>query len=537
VAIKEISRSKKTVSAFSILFALATGIFGAGQTSPAAAAIETLNIIAAEPSTGFDPAIAKTQASLRVMELIYDTLIDYDANGSLVPCIAESWKSSKDGLALTFKIRASAQFSDGSRITPEDVVFSLKRAAASATMKAAYSTVTNVAVSGSSEVIVALSTKDRTILNTIATAGSSAILSQKAVSANAAYFTTPKVTSGPWVLTSNVPQDRAKFDANTNYWRTGFPKIKSINYVYSGDGTANAAALEAGTQDMSFPMAPANAIRLKKAGKISYSLAQGPTMLFWGFNKTMSPFNDLRVRKAIAYLVPRQTKQDVCWEGIGPVSFGNIIFSGPLESPEPKTYTIEKSLALKRANALLTAAGWESKGGTNVRTAKNVDGVTDGTKLSFKVPFEASWQQSRCHTEMMSQAVKVAGIEAIPQAADGPTFWTEVGKGTFGMYHGGNGYPTVDSQMQSAFTCNGGSVSIMAKWCNKDFDALVAKALVSTVPSAKELYRRAQSIVGKEVPLIMVGGQYNVIGYSSKLKGFVARFDSSNRSLITSTVD
>jgi ABC-type transport system substrate-binding protein len=77
----------------------------------------------------------------------------------------------------------------------------------------------------------------------------------------------------------------------------------------------------------------------------------------------------------------------------------------------------------------------------------------------------------------------------------------------------------------------------MAKWCNKDFDALVAKALVSTVPSAKELYRRAQSIVGKEVPLIMVGGQYNVIGYSSKLKGFVARFDSSNRSLITSTVD
>ncbi len=536
MAIKEISRSKKRVRTISILLALATGIFGAGQISPAVAAPGTLNIVTAEPTTGFDPAIAKTQASLRVMELIYDTLIDYDANEKLAPGIAESWKFSGDGLSLTFNIRSNAKFSDGSSITPEDVVFSLKRAVASATMKAAYVLVTEVAAKGSSQVVLTLSKKSRTILDTIATIGNSAILSQAAVSANPAYFTLPKVTSGPWVLISNVPQDRAKLEANTSYWRTGYPKIKSINYVYSSDRTANAAALEAGTQDMSFPMAPIDAIRLKKAGKIDYSLAQGPTMLFWGFNKTIAPFNDLRVRQAIAYLVPRQEKQDVCWEGIGPVSYGNIIHSGSLKNSQLKTYNVSKSVAVKRANALLTQAGWISSGGTDVRTAKAVAGVADGTKLSFKVPFETNWQQSRCHTEMMSQAVKVAGIEAIPQAADGPTFWTNVGKGTFGMYHGGNGYPTIDAQMQSAFTCDGGSVSIMAKWCNKEFDALVAEAIISSIPVAKTLYRRAEVIVNRELPLIMVGGQYNVIGFNSKLKGYSARFDSSNRALITSTV-
>ncbi len=536
MAIKEIFRSKKTVRTISTLLALSTVIFVAGQTSPATAVPGTLNIVTAEPTAGLDPALARTQASLRLMELIYDTLIDYDANEKLAPGIAESWKFSGDGLSLTFNIRSNAKFSDGSPITPADVVFSLKRAVASATMKAVYASVTGVEAKGSSQVVLTLSNKVRTLLDTIATAGSSAILSQKAVSANPAYFTIPKVTSGPWVLTSNIPQDRAKLEANTNYWRTGYPKINSINYVYSGDRTANAAALEAGTQDMSFPMAPIDAIRLKKAGKIDYSLAQGPTMLFWGFNKTIAPFNDLRVRQAIAYLVPRKEKQDVCWEGIGPVSYGNIIFSGPLKNSQFKTYDVSKSVAVKRANALLTKAGWISSGGTAVRTANAVAGVADGTKLSFKVAFETNWAQARCHTELMSQAVKAAGIDAIPQAADNPTFWTEVGKGTFGMYHGGNGYPTVDLQMQSAFTCNGGSVNIMAKWCNKEFDAIVAVAITSSIPVARTLYRRAEVIVDKELPLIMVGGQYNVVGFNSKLKGYSARFDSSNRNLITSTV-
>ena len=78
----------------------------------ASAATTTLNIVSAEPTTGFDPAIAKTQASLRVMELIYDGLVDYDAAGVIVPGIAESWKSSNGGLTLTFKIRSNAKFSD-----------------------------------------------------------------------------------------------------------------------------------------------------------------------------------------------------------------------------------------------------------------------------------------------------------------------------------------------------------------------------------------------------------------------------------------
>lgn len=508
-------------------------VIGAAQAS---AASDTLNIISAEPTTGFDPAIAKTQASLRVMELIYDNLVDYDVKGNIVPGLAESWKTSRDGLTITFKIRSNAKFSNGSSITSEDVVFSLDRAAKSGTMKAGYANMISATASGSSSVVVTLATKDRTFMDTLAWIGNSGILSKEAVSASANYFLIPKVTSGPWQLTSNIPQNRAKLEANTYYWKTGYPKIKTINYVYSSDRTANASALEAGTQDMSFPMAPTDAIRLKTAGKLEYDLAKGPTELFWGFNTKISPFNDIRVRTALAYLVPREEKQAVCWEGIGPVSYGNLIHSGPLANPALTTYKVTRVTALSRAANLLTTAGWVSSGGSEIRVAKGVAGVKDGTRLSFKVPFEANWQQSRCHTEMMAQFVKEAGVEALPQAFDGPTFWTEVSKRSFGMNHGGNGYATIDAQFLNGYTCNGGIVALIAKWCNKDFDALVLKALAGSPTAAKQAYANAERILNKELPLILVGGQYNVVGYTPKLKGFNARFDSSNRGLIVATI-
>ena len=528
--------SKKKMLAVGLVAGLLVPYSVVMGVTQASAATNTLNIVSAEPTTGFDPAIAKTQASLRVMELIYDGLVDYNAAGVIVPGIAESWRSSNGGLTLTFKIRSNAKFSDGSAITPEDVVFSLDRAAASGTMKAAYANMTSVAASGSSSVVIKLAKKDRTFMDTLAWIGNSGILSKKAVTGNASYFLVPKVTSGPWELTSNIPQNRAKLEANEYYWKTGYPKIKTINYVYSGDRTANASALEAGTQDMSFPMAPTDALRLKAAGGFSFELAKGPTELFWGFNTKVSPFNDIRVRTALAYLVPREEKQAVCWEGLGPVSYGNIIHTGPLAQGDLPTYKVSRAVAVKKAADLLTKAGWVSSGGSEIRVAKNVEGVANGTKLSFKVPFEANWQQSRCHTEMMSQFVKAAGVEALPQAFDGPTFWTEASKGSFGMHHGGNGYATIDAQFLNAYTCSGGIVALIAKWCNKDFDALVTKALASSTATAKQYYNSAERMLNKELPLILVGGQYNVVGFNNNLKGFDARFDSSNRGLITATV-
>ena len=57
---------------------------------------------------------------------LYARLLRRDANGELAPGLAESWEISDDGTVITLTLR-DAEFSDGSPVTAEDVVFSLLR--------------------------------------------------------------------------------------------------------------------------------------------------------------------------------------------------------------------------------------------------------------------------------------------------------------------------------------------------------------------------------------------------------------------------
>jgi peptide/nickel transport system substrate-binding protein len=56
---------------------------------------------------------------------------------------------------------------------------------------------------------------------------------------------------------------------------------------------------------MYYPMAPTDAIRLKKAGKINYFAPAQPGTLFWGLDKSKAPFDDVRVRRAVNYAADR----------------------------------------------------------------------------------------------------------------------------------------------------------------------------------------------------------------------------------------
>lgn len=496
----------------------------------------TLHISAAEPSSGLDPATAVPQASKRMMELIYDMLVDYNEQNEIVPMVAEKWTISPDGLTYVFTLRADAAFSDGSAITPADVVFSLNRAKDSA-LKADLAGVQSIEATGDHEVTIKLSEPSRVFLNALATVGSAAILSQKAVEGNADYFTKPTATSGPWYLDDIVSHGSATLKANTHYWNTGYPKFATINYDFATDSTAMAAALETGTIDMTYNMVPADAVRLKASGSIDYYLAPSAGLIAWGLNKSQQPFDNKDVRQALAYVVPREDAMQTCWSGIGPVSYGDLIFEGQnFYTQGEQRFQLDKDAALTKAAALLDGVGWVM-GSDGVREAKGVAGVADGTKLAFNVPYESSWAQARCNTEMLQQYVKPLGVDATPEAHDKADFFTDAGAGKFTMYHMGNNYATVDDYINQTFTCDGSANQILTQYCNEQVDALVKDAR-ATDDAAKVAadYRQVQDIILDEQPVITIGAQYAAIGTSTKLEGFYPRADASNRSLVFATL-
>jgi peptide/nickel transport system substrate-binding protein len=511
----------------------------ATASAPAVAAEgRALNILAAEPQSGLDPNTAVTQASLRVTELIYDTLLDYNAKDELVPGLAKSWKRSDDGLTYTFVLQPNAKFSDGSAITAEDVQFSLQRLATGTSLGAALKVMKSVDVVGPITVKVTLSEQSRVFLNSLATTGAAAILSKKAVDSNADYFTKPTATSGPWQVTEWIPKDHITLAANANYWNAGLPKIQGINYTFNNDATAAAANLESGTADMSFPMDPTNTLRLKDQGAVNMYLSPSPGVVGFGFgDKSRPPFNDVRVRQAFAYAAPRADKQTICWKGMGPVAYGNLVFEGSwAATPGKNQYDVPRDQALAEAGKLLDEAGWKL-GSNNRRTAQGVQGVPDGTELQVSVPYESNWPQAQCHTLFLQTDLQPLGVTIVPQAYDPASFWSDVGKGKFDMYHLGSNWATVDDEMQQGFTCKGQVTNLISRWCNPKVDQLVATAVAEPdLAKAAALYAEVQKIYQQEQPAIVTGAQYALIAATPKLEGYYPRSDTSNRSLIYATL-
>jgi len=84
----------------------------------------TLVAGADEMSGNFNPAYYSSVQDAYVINTVFDKLIEMDVNGEYQPSAAESWEFSEDAKEITFKLKKDMTFSDGEKVTADDVVFS-----------------------------------------------------------------------------------------------------------------------------------------------------------------------------------------------------------------------------------------------------------------------------------------------------------------------------------------------------------------------------------------------------------------------------
>jgi peptide/nickel transport system substrate-binding protein len=505
-----------------------------GASSEPATSDRTLQFFNAEGTSGLDPATAVTSADYRVMELIYDRLVDYNSKNELVPDLA-TWDLSTDGLTYTFHVRPEAKFSDGSAVTADDVQFSLERMKASQTAKGDMAVVTSIEVVDPATVTVKLSEPSRILLATLAKSGPAPILSKKALT-DPNYFQKPVATSGPYMIQEWIPKDHMTFVANPYYWNAGYPKIKTIKLTFCDDPTSCAAGMESGTADLYTAMAPTDAIRLKDAGKINMIVLYNPGMIAWELDRTKPPFSDLRVRKAVAYMVSRETRTTTCWNGLSKTTHGEMITEGNWAyTPGFDVFDLPPDQALKTAGDLLDQAGWVTDP-SGVRVAKGIDGVTDGTKFAFKANYAGGYVQAQCATELLQNDLKPLGIDATPEVLEGASYADKLGKSTT-MAGLTFGFANVDQFMDESFTTHGDLNGYCCNLKDQRIDDAIAKArATSNLDEARQYYAQVQQILVDELPLISTGSQGTVFAASPKLQNYYVTDDASVRPLMYATL-
>ena len=317
---------------------------------------------------------------------VFEGLTRFGADGSVNPGLAKSWEISEDGKTYTFLLNAGVTFHDGSAMDAEDVKFSLDRARAEDSanaQKALFAGIEAVEVVDPLTVKVTLSEPNGSFLFNMAW-GDAVIVAPETIGD----IKTNPVGTGAFKFSNWVQGDKIDLEKNGAYWGTP-AKLDKVSFKFISDPTAAFAAVMAEDVNafVGFP-APENLPQFEADPRFQVLVGstEGETIL--STNNKMPPFDNVKVRKALAHAIDRQAIIDGAMFGYG-TPIGTHFAP---HNPDYVDLTGNSAYDPAMAKELLAEAGY-----------------ADGFKTTLKLPPPS---YARRGGEIIAAQLRAVGIEA-----------------------------------------------------------------------------------------------------------------------------
>ena len=275
-----------------------------------------------------DPHLQWDPDSYAVYRNIFDNLLTRDTAGAIVPQVATSWRY-EDDTHVVFTIRDGILFHDGTPLTPDDVVFSVKRItdpAFRSPQLSQFDQIVGAEVAGPHEVRLATKTAYPVLLAQLTKLS---IVPKAAVERLGAGFNQAPVGSGPYKFVSRTQGVRVVLEANHGYWR-GEPPFPRVEMHPVPDESTRIADVRTGRADIARILSTDDADQLRHDGALNVLWTPTERVTLFMLNTLDGPTKDKRVREAIAHAIDRDTIVEALLKGYGkpvnepltPASFG-----------------------------------------------------------------------------------------------------------------------------------------------------------------------------------------------------------------------
>src|SRR3990170_3139157 len=280
-----------------------------------------LAVIGAEPPS-LDPHQESTFANIQLVAPLYSTLLQFDPYNfpKIIGDVATEWKIAPDALTYTFKIRQGIRFHDGSPMTAVDVKASYDKIVfppqgVRSVRKNAYTAVERVEAPDPGTVVFKLKFPSASLLSNLASPWN-VIFPKKYLDKDPNYFKTNVVGSGPFKFKSYTRGATFEGERNPDYFVKDRPYLDGYKLFFSTETSVRAAAIRSGRAYIEFrnlPRPEVEAIKKQLGDKVA--VQETSMTSSWGiwFNHTVKPFNDVRVRKALALGIDRYTMSKVLY--------------------------------------------------------------------------------------------------------------------------------------------------------------------------------------------------------------------------------
>ena len=462
---------------------------------------ELVAAISAEPDQ-LDPHKTTAYASFQVLENVYDTLVQPDENLDMAPALAESWETSEDQLTWTFTLREGVTFHNGDEFTADDVVFSYNRIIDEELANAyRFDAVESVEAVDDQTVEITLNRPAPNLLAQIGAFKGMAIVHEENVTSGD--VTRNPIGTGPFRMGEYASGDSITLNANEDYW-DGAPGLGSVRYTFVSEPSVALANLQSGQVQWTDNLPPQQVESLEGSEEIE--IGRVPSNDYWYFatNQARQPFDDPRVRQALAWAIDREAITEAAKFGLATVNQTAI--------PETSKWYYDYAPYEQdpdRARQLLREAG--------------------ASDLRMDIMVTNEFPETIQAAQVMADQLSEVGVRLNIRTEDFATWLDEQSKGNFDAFMlGWLGNIDPDDYYYSQHHSSGSNN--YQSYENPDLDALLDEARTETDEDArKELYDRAAKIIVDDASYTYLYNPDVVQGWSPDLEGYEARADRAIR--------
>ncbi|CEJ14885.1 Oligopeptide-binding protein OppA precursor [bacterium YEK0313] len=451
-------------------------------------------------------ALSSAPTTAELATKIFDGLLEYDMNLKPQPSLAESWTITPDGKTITFKLRQDVVWHDGKPFTSADVQFALMEVVkkyhprgqgnlgpvASIDTPDAHTAVFNLA-HPYPPLMMGLSSLESPIV-------------PRHIYEGTDFRNNPAVNNpigtGPFKFTRWEKGSFIQLDKNERYWRPGRPYLDRLIVRFIADSATRAAAVERSEIDVA-TFGTINPVEMRRLETLPHlAIAKGgyeaiaPVMML-ELNTRRPPFDDKRVRLAVAYALDRNFITRAIWHGFGRPAVGPIssFMKGNGAFTDQNILRFDVKDRLDIANRLLDEAGL--KRGANGMRVKIVHDPA---------PFGEDWRRMG---EYIKQALGRVGIEVELRNRDYPSFVRQVhNEYDFDMtstWSIGMADPTLGVQRQTWSKTINRNVPFgnVSQYANPEVDALWEAAQTENDPAKRNrIFHKLQELLVADSPIV-----------------------------------
>lgn len=461
----------------------------------------------------FNPQLVTSATTLDMTASLYDGLIEYsDAEQDFVSALATSWSVNDDGTEYHFTLRNNVEFHSTSYFQPsrplqaDDVIFTFQRwldpdhpyhhiAVTGYPFFQALgldTLIKDIHALSDHEIRIRLHQPDSSFLANLAT-DFAVILSaeyaeQLLAQDNRSALDTLPVGTGPFKYHQFRKDVSLSYHRHDTYWRGPAESERVVFRIIPSDHKRMLMLLSEDCDIIPYP--PARDLDdLEARDDINLYSSVSPNTAFWAFNTERPPFDDVRVRQALAHAIDREAIVSAVYFGHAALAQSILPNTSWAHYGDPNAYAYDPEVARE----LLSDAGYAN--------GFNMD--------IWAMPVQRAYNpDARKMAELIQADLARVGVNANIVSFEWSTFRRRLADGGHDSvligWSGDN--PDPDNFFRPLLSCSAVlSGNNRARWCDPHFDSLVMQAIRSNDQQQRKVfYREAQALLNEQVPLVPI---------------------------------